>query len=76
MAVAGPRGHDMTQHDIKNDPITECRANDGSASEAGTEEVDTVNVRLRIDAALWAAALASASDAAVLIAYIDAQRIG
>jgi hypothetical protein len=66
----------MTHDDIHNDPITECKANDGSASEPGTEEVDTVNVRLRIDAAKWSAAVASASDAAVLIAYIDAQRIG
>lgn len=64
----------MTHDDIKNDPITECKANDGSASEPGTDEVDTVNVRLRIDAALWAAAVASPSDAAILLAYIDAQR--
>ena len=64
----------MTHDDIHNDPITECRVNAGSASEAGTDEVGTVNVRLRIDAALWAAALASATDAAVLVAYIEAHR--
>jgi hypothetical protein len=65
----------MTQDDIKNDPITVCRASNGSASEPNTAEVDTVTIELRIDAAKWAAAVASPADSAALVAFIEAVRV-
>lgn len=65
----------MTPFDIQNDPITVCLISEGSASEPGTAEVDTVNVELRIDAAKWAAAVATSSDAAALVAFIESVRV-
>jgi len=65
----------MTPDDIQNDPITVCYVSEGSAAEPETEEVETVNVELRIDASKWAAAVASDSGAAALVAYIEAHRV-
>ena len=65
----------MTPFDIQNDPITVCRVSDGSASPPGVTEADTVNLELRIDAAKWAAAVATSSDAAALVAYIESVRV-
>ena len=64
----------MTPFDIQTDAITVCRASNGSASEPGTAEVDTVTIELRIDAAKWAAAVATSSDASALVAFIEGVR--
>ena len=66
----------MTQDDISNDLITDCTVTEGQASEPGTDEVDTVNVQIRLSADIWAAAVASAGGAAALVAYIEAGRAG
>ena len=64
----------MTQFDIQNDPITVCLCSNGSASPPGVTEADTVTIELRIDAAKWAAAVASPADAAALVAFIEGVR--
>jgi len=65
----------MTQDDIQNDPITVCFTSGGSAAEPGTDEVETVNVELRLAASKWAEAVASGTQAKVLIKWIEAQRV-